>query len=626
MSGRRPAPPSSAEHTLRFPELEREIAAHADETIFQSARRNGLRIVGACGGRGTCGTCVVRVIEGRIDHVHSGPPDLLNTDPIENTDKTPGPGRKKWLRACQLRVRSDCTVEVAPRSLAPVVRAEVDTDGIEEILPLDPAIITRDSTMPPASLQDNLSDADRMARAMGSEAGSAGLTLDLAAAQRLSTALRDGNWSLRTTRRGNELIDFAPTGSRSLGLAVDLGTTNIAAFLVDLENGRRVASLGIENPQSAWGADLISRINHAVRDSQAAQELRDAVVAAVNSLAHDLCQAIGVHPQRIVDAAICGNTAMQHLLLGLPVRQLGRAPFVAALRAGMDLKARDLGLAFCPGAWVHLAPGVGGFVGGDHVTALLATQDRWRDCRTSLVMDIGTNTEISLIHDGRILSASCPSGPALEGGHISCGMRAADGAIERVTIENGRIAVQTIGGLDPVGLCGSGVLDALSALRRAGIVNARGRLNDGHPDVIERDGKRAAVLAPEVYFTQDDVRAVQLAKAAIRTGVDLLLRDRGLQERNIERFIIAGAFGAYIDIASGIDIGLFPDLPAARFEQVGNAAGLGVRRMLTSLKARVKAAELAASCHYVELSTRGEFQKTFLQHIGFPADITRRPV
>jgi uncharacterized 2Fe-2S/4Fe-4S cluster protein (DUF4445 family) len=203
-------------------------------------------------------------------------------------------------------------------------------------------------------------------------------------------------------------------------------------------------------------------------------------------------------------------------------------------------------------------------------------------------------------------------------------MRAADGAIERVLMENGRIAVRTIGGLAPVGLCGSGVLDALAVLRSAHIVNAGGRLAAGHPDVIEQDGKRCAVLAPGVHFSQDDVRAVQLAKAAIRTGVDMLLRDQGLHEQDIQRFIIAGAFGAYIDVASGIAIGLFPDLPLDRFEQVGNAAGLGVRQMLASQSARKRASELAATCQYVELSTRSEFQKTFLHHIGFPSDITRR--
>jgi uncharacterized 2Fe-2S/4Fe-4S cluster protein (DUF4445 family) len=316
---------------------------------------------------------------------------------------------------------------------------------------------------------------------------------------------------------------------------------------------------------------------------------------------------------------------MHHLLLGLPVRQLGRAPFVAALHAPTDVKARDLGLSFCPGANVHLVPNVGGFVGGDHVTALLATEDRWREPGTSLVMDIGTNTEISLIHGGEIRSASCPSGPALEGGHISCGMRAADGAIERVSVTAGRLVVQTIGQRDPVGLCGSGVLDALAALRRLDIVSARGRIVAQHPAVEEIDGLRSALLAPGVRLTQHDVRAVQLAKAAIRTGVELLLRDHGIAEPQIDRFIIAGAFGAYIDISSGIEIGLFPELPTDRFVQVGNAAGLGTRRMLTSLEARARAAQIASACRYVELSTRGEFQKTFMHHIGFPAELPRRP-
>ena len=319
----------------------------------------------------------------------------------------------------------------------------------------------------------------------------------------------------------------------------------------------------------------------------------------------------------IVDVAICGNTAMHHLLLGLPVRQLGRAPFVAAVRDAMDVKARDLDLTACPGAYVHMAPNIGGFVGSDHVTALHRHASALAGQATTLVMDIGTNTEISLIHRGDILSASCPSGPALEGGHISCGMRAAEGAIERVTVADGRIKIGVIGNRQPVGLCGSGVIDAMAALRQAGILNDGGRIAGAHADIAEVDGKRVAVLAPGVTFTQHDVRAVQLAKAAIRTGIELLLRDRGLAEDDIERVVIAGAFGAYIDVASAIAIGLLPALPLDRFSQVGNAAGVGVRQLLASRKTRAQARELAQRCRYVELSTRGDFQKSFLHNIGF---------
>jgi uncharacterized 2Fe-2S/4Fe-4S cluster protein (DUF4445 family) len=593
-------------HKLRFAHLEHAITAQAGDTLFQSARRNGVRIVGACGGRGTCGTCAIHVVEGQVERSpHAAP----SREPGETRS-----GRKKWQRACQLRALSDCTVEVAPRSLARVVRADVASSTDVEPLPLDPLVRSLDLSVAPASLADPASDADRLRRALPGQ----DLRLDLGALRQLPGVLRAGSWSLRAHLRRSELIGVAPAGSASLGLAVDLGTTNVAAFLIDLQSGQRLASLAIENPQVAWGADVISRVNHAVTHPGGGDELRDAAIIVLDALAHDLCQAVAAAPTDIVDVVVCGNTAMQHLLLGLPVSQLGRAPFVAAVRQGMDVKARELGLAVCPGAYVHVAPAVGGFVGGDHVTALLATQHLWAGDKTSLVMDIGTNTEISLIHQGQILSASCPSGPALEGGHISCGMRAAEGAIERVGLAaDGSLTLKVIGKKTPVGLCGSGVLDVMAALRRAGMVDGRGRLDAGHPAVGERDGERVAELAEGVSFSQDDVRAVQLAKSAIRTGVELLLRQAGLEAGDIERFIIAGAFGAYIDVQSGIDIGLFPALAPARFVQVGNAAGLGVQRMLASGRARDEAGELAARCRYVELSTLAGFQKTFLQHIAF---------
>jgi uncharacterized 2Fe-2S/4Fe-4S cluster protein (DUF4445 family) len=604
MSTRTSTVPTS--HALRFPQLDREIVGQPGETLFQSARRCGVRIVGACGGRGACGTCTVQIVEG---HVQTA--DGRTLGPRAASGGRAARGR--WVRACQVVPRSDCTIEVEQRSLAPVVRAEVEAGGSAEILALDPVVACHDVTVPEPTLADPRSDAERVAGAAGIAA------IDLGAAKQLPAVLRDGAWALRVRMRGSEAIGFAATGSRTLGLAVDLGTTNVAGFLVDLQSGVRLASLGIENPQVAWGADVISRVNHAIRDAASAEQLRAAAVAAIEALAHDLCHACGATPADIVDVAVCGNTAMHHLLLGLPVRQLGRAPFVAAVREAMDVKARDLGLSFCAGAYVHVAPNIGGFVGSDHVTALLATQSHWRRAATSIVMDIGTNTELSLIHGGNIVTASCPSGPALEGGHISCGMRAAEGAIERVAIDHDRIDISVIGDKPPVGLCGSGVLDAVAALRNAGLLNDGGRLVADHPLIAEADGVRAAVLAPGVRFNQRDVRAVQLAKAAIRTGIDLLLRDAGVADSDVDRIIIAGAFGAYINVKSAIAVGMLPDLPLDRFEQVGNAAGVGIRQMLASDRLRAEARALAAHCRYVELSTRSEFQRIFLHNIGFKA-------
>jgi len=554
--------------------------------------------------------------------------ETVEEDADGQPDADTGEGRK-WRRACQLSARSDCRIEVAPRSLAPVVRAETDT-GAREVLPLAAAVAAHDVEVPAATLQDHVSDVDRVLRALGRSEALEHL-VDLHAARALPGVLRARDhaesWPVRAFLRGDELIHFAPTGRRALGLAIDLGTTNAAGFLVDLETGERLASLGVENPQVAWGADLISRLNYAVHGATEAEELRGAAVDAINALAHDLCHAVGQTPNDIVDLTVCGNTAMHHLLLGLPVRQLGRAPFVAAVRGEIDLKARELGLHMAPGAWVHVAPNVGGFVGGDHVTALLATEDEWQQCRTALVMDIGTNTEISVIHEGQFYTASAPSGPALEGGHISCGMRAAEGAIERVRIEDGRLRVETIGHKKAIGLCGSGVLDTMANLHRGGLVSDAGRLASAHPDIValgaaakgaaQGGGKRAVQLAPEVLFSQDDVRAVQLAKAAIRTATELLLDEAGLTDQAVERFVIAGSFGAYIDVESGVAIGLFPDLPRERFRQVGNAAGVGIRRMLASTAARTRARELAQACRYIELSSRSDFQKIFLKHIGF---------
>lgn len=612
-------------HRIDVPALDRQIECREDETLFAAARRAGLRIVGACGGRGSCGSCIVRVTEGRVHREGEG-------------------AHRKWLRACCIQPRSDLTLEVAPRSLAPIVRADVRThgghEGEEAPLPLEPSLTAVELALPPATLQDLASDADRLRRGLAEQPEPIQpTTIDWAANAALPSVLRQHGWQVQARLRQAEaggplsVASVARPGAPLLGLAVDLGTTNAAAFLVDLASGRRLASLGLENPQVAWGADLISRINHAIKEPDTAEALRRAAVGAIQSLAHDLARAVGAQVTDIADAVVCGNTAMQHLLAGWPVAQLGRAPFVAAALEPVDVAADRLGLALGPGAALHLVPSIGGFVGGDHVTALLATEAIWQAPGVTLVMDIGTNTEISLVHDGRILSASCPSGPALEGGHIGSGMRAAEGAIERVEVVADALRLQVIGAVVPVGLCGSGVLDALAAFVGAGWIDARGRIVAGrHPCIAEVDGARAITLAeeteerhrliPAVRFSQHDVRAVQLAKSAIRTGVKLLCAEAGLDESQIDRFVIAGAFGAYIRVESARAIGLLPPLPLApdgtsRFEQVGNAAGLGVQQMLSSRERRARAAQIARQARYVELSTRSDFQKTFLQHIGF---------
>jgi uncharacterized 2Fe-2S/4Fe-4S cluster protein (DUF4445 family) len=596
------------EFTLSFPQIDRAIRGHIAETIYQSARRGGVRIVGACGGRGTCGTCIVHVLEGQV--VYS---------PTRATAKDVNLRNRKWIRACQAYARSDCSLEVAPRSLAPVVRTDVEARGVTA-LHCAPAVVTHDVRVADASIAWPRADSDRLLESLPRDSAR---RIDLSAARQLSAVLRHANGRVRVRVRDGEIIDITRPDRPSLGLAIDLGTTNAAGFLVDLERGQRIANLAIENPQVAWGGDVVSRLTSAVRGSGGA-ELQASGIGAVNALAHDLCHATGLSAADIVDVAVCGNTAMHHLLLGLPVAQLGRAPFVAAVREAMDVRARDLGIGASAGAYVHFLPNIMGFVGGDHVSALLATENLWTGVETSLLMDIGTNTEISLIHRGEVWTTSCPSGPALEGGHISCGMRAADGAIEGVALADGKLALEVIGDEEPVGLCGSGVVDALATLRFAGAIDSNGRIVPGHALITDVDGNRVAMLAPGIGFTQDDVRSIQLAKAAVRAGTDTLLRLAGVAEAAIERVVIAGAFGSYIKVPSGIAIGLFPNLPAERFHHVGNAAGLGVQRVLSSTRDRAHASELAALCRCVELSSTPQFQKTFVSRIGFSDGVMAR--
>lgn len=592
--------PALRRFTVRFENLNREASCTEGETIFQSARRAGIRIVGACGGRGVCGTCMVRVLSGEFDS-----PRTAGAEPVARL-------RRKWQRACQVRPLSDCIVEVAPRSVARVVRADVEGETAET-LAYDPAVRMREVTLDAPTLSQGGADADRVVASL-QQAGA--VNVDLFALRELPERLRGSDWKVRAAVRAGEVIGFIPSGRRALGLAVDLGTTNCAGYLLDLETGKRLNGIGIENPQASYGGDLVSRLNHAMASAAQLAELREAAVTAVNELARTLCEAASAPQEDIVDVTLCGNTAMHHLLLGLPVRQLGRAPYVPAICEAMDVRTRDLGLVAAPGAYIHLMPNVGGYVGGDHVAALLATEERW-SMATTVVMDIGTNTEISLIHAGEIHTVSCPSGPALEGGHISAGMRAAEGAIERVAFEDGRITVKIIGDAEPVGLCGSGVLDAIAVMLEAGVMDRRGRMAKGHALVREQGERLEAVIVPGVVVSQADVRAVQLAKAAIRSGVELLLREAGLQEEAIERVVIAGAFGAYIRVESAIAIGLLPALPLERFEQVGNAAGLGVRMVLASAGLRERARELARRCRYLELGSVPGFQKAFMARIGF---------
>ena len=450
--------------------------------------------------------------------------------------------------------------------------------------------------------------------------------------------------SLTAQQRLQIEADVAPTGTsgalgwtadrrEGIGLAVDLGTTKVAAYLVDLTSGRTLAMGGVMNPQIAYGEDVISRIAYAGDDPARREGLQRRLQEALGTLVSELCARVHLSDERIVAAVVVGNTVMHHLFVGLPVHQLGVAPYLPASCQPLTFSAPHPSLAFAPKATVYLPPNIAGYVGGDHVAMLLASGAD-RASRTRLLIDIGTNSEVSLLHDGELFTCSCPSGPAFEGAHISAGMRAAPGAIERVRIVDGHVFVATIGNDPPSGICGSGILDAVAEMAGAGVLNRRGTLAKDAPRVRIREGRAEFVLVEgtaagerEIVITRRDVNEIQLAKAAVRSGIETLLTVAHIEASQLDEVVLAGAFGTYLDVQSAIRIGMFPPLPPERFRQIGNAAGLGARQILVSAERRRSAEALALRARYVELSSDAGFTQRFLEAVtidnGAPTIDTR---
>ncbi len=517
--------------------------------------------------------------------------------------------------ACRARPLSDCKVDVPPESLTALQRTQVE--GAEIPVEVKPPVRAYSLQIEPPSLDDLRGDDQRICDALRAASGVEGHIPDLDVMRGASPWLRRSGWQARVTLRGREIVAIAPDAGPWLGLAVNIGTTKIAGYLMDLAGGQTLASRGAMNPQIAYGEDVVARLMYAGTGPAEAARLQELLAGALNQIVGETCAEVGADPANVVEAVVVGNTAIHHLFLRLPVRQLSLAPYVPAVRHAVEIKARDLGLAIAPGAYVHMLPNIAGYVGADHVAVLLAT--RMAEQRGAvLAIDIGTNTEMCLAAHGRMTSLSCASGPAFEGAHIRHGMRAAPGAIERARIADGSLQYKTIGDKPPVGLCGSGLLDVVAQLRIGGWLDRTGRL-------AQRDGVRRGqegleyVIADEpqtgngraIVVTQHDIRELQLAKGAIRCGIDTLLSDAGLSAGDLERVIIAGAFGTYIDVASAITIGMLPELPIERFSQVGNAAGTGARLALLSRSLRHQAQEIAQRVHYLELAQAPGFSRSF---------------
>ncbi len=599
------------EYTVNFEPLGRRVQVAKDVTLLEAARQAGVGLNAVCGGAGTCGTCRVRIVAGEVT-----PPTEVEQDVLA----------EGFRLACQARVLGDVRVDVPPASITAPQRAQIE--GREQSVELDPTAHGFDVTLAPPSLTDLRADATRLRKALRQEYDISSAQFDLVALASISLFFRENDWCARVFIHDGEIIGVASAGASPLGLAVDIGTTKLAAYLVDLESGETLGAAGAMNPQIAYGEDVMTRIAYAMKGESDARELQQALVGGLSDLAYELCEQAGRDYIEIAEAVLVGNTCMHHLALGLPVAPLGLAPYVPVLADPCNVKARDVGLRLASGANVHFLPNIAGFVGADHVAMLLATGlGRGAVTAPLLGLDIGTNTEISLAVEGRLLSCSCASGPAFEGAHIQDGMRAAPGAIERVRLVGERVEYQTIDGAPPVGICGSGVLDAIAEMRRIGALRRNGAMQQGSHPRVGKTGKGNEFLlvqagerrAPrDLVITRKDINEIQLAKAAIRAGIEVLLTEAGLAAEQIERVVVAGAFGTYLDVGSALTIGMFPPLPRERFVQVGNAAGMGAKMALVSRRCREIAEEIARRVEYVELTTHPRFVEEYTAALMLP--------
>jgi uncharacterized 2Fe-2S/4Fe-4S cluster protein (DUF4445 family) len=596
---------------IEFQPLGRRERFPAGQSILECAHQAGIDLVSLCGGQGTCGKCKVQILAGEVSEPLKKEEAMLSSEELS----------KGYRLACQTHPGGDLVLHIPAESLSTPQRLQIE--GQETPVTPSPAIKTYDVSMATPTLSDLKGDDKRLLEALEGQHGVRCTSIDEELLRTLSPSLRSFAWKTSASVRDAEVISAGPVGERSLGMAVDLGTTKIAGYLVDLENGRTLTAKGIMNPQISYGEDVIARIGRAQRSPEDASTLQEKVLEALATLSEELCQeAAEVRPEEIKDLVV-GNTAMHHLLLRLPVKQLARAPHVPAVARALDIKARHLRLPVAPGAYVHLLPNIAGFVGADHVAVLLAI-NAGEAKGPMLAIDIGTNTEISLVTRGEINSVSCASGPAFEGAHISSGMRAAPGAIEHVLITDQQIQYHTIHGTKPAGICGSGIFDTLAQLFTNGIIDKGGRIQKNHPRVRENQKGREFVIVSEeergdgsaITITQEDVRELQLAKAAIQSGIQVLLRDKGLSAGDLDEVVVAGAFGTYLNISSAVAIGMLPAIPANRFRQVGNAAGVGAKIALVSREKREAVQEVVRDIRYIELAVAPDFNKIFTQSIS----------
>jgi len=583
-------------------------------SILEAAESIDLKIESACGGQQKCGMCKV-IPTGNLSKLTQDELRLLTEEEVE----------QGYRLACAATIQGDVTITVPVESRMMEQRLQIE--GIEQPVSLDPAVRKYIVELPVATLEDIRTDKERILERI-KEVFGLDLEIEYGVYKQLPGAIRDGEWTVSVAVwNGKRTLSVEPGVVRhAYGVAVDVGTTKIAGYLLNLRNGEVIGKEAIVNPQIKYGEDVVSRISYATDADKNLERLQTSVIDAVEQIIKDTCAEAGVETRHIYEIVVVGNTVMQHLLLGVSPKYVGRSPYCAVLGSG-DFRASDIGLK--ANANLHTFPVIGGFVGGDHVSAILATKMNESE-EMSMLMDIGTNTEIAIGNKEDMISCSCASGPAFEGFYIKHGMRASSGAIEHVEInpETFEVRYRTIEGVRPRGLCGSGLIDLLAELLKTGVMDSTGKLNpeiESNRITTNNDEvefvvawERETGIDSDVVITQRDIRELQSAKAAMRAGAEILMLKKGIKEADIDVFYIAGAFGSYVEPANARIIGMYPDVDLERVKIVGNAAGSGAKLALISGEERAHAEEIAKKVRYIELAAEPKFTRCYMLSHYFP--------
>ena len=612
--------------------------------LLQAARQLGVDVDSVCGGRGICGRCQIELTEGQFAKhgitstaAHITP----QSEPERRYADRRGLAGERRL-SCQVKLQGDVVINVPPDSQVhrQVVRKAAEACDIR----IDPVVRLCYVAVAPPQLDHPSGDQERLLAALAEQWGLQNLSCDLQLLPGLQALLRDGQWRVTAAVQGERRVAALWPGlqERLYGVALDIGSTTLSAHLCDLATGEVLAGAGRMNPQIRFGEDLMSRVSWVMMHPGGETELTAAVREAVNGLMNDLVAEAGVGADAVLALTVAANPIMHHLFFGLSPVELGGAPFALAVDSALRARADELGLAINPGAEVYALPCIAGHVGADAAGVLLAEAPHQRS-EVNLIVDVGTNAEILLGNRERLLAASSPTGPAFEGAQISGGQRAAPGAIERVRIDDESLEPrfkvigcalwsdepgfeEAVAATGVTGICGSGIIEAMAGLFLAGVIDADGVIDAALADRTPRlrqQGRTCAYLlregsgdAPNIEITQNDVRAVQLAKAALYAGVKLLMARLGVER--VDRIRLAGAFGSYIDVKYAMVLGLIPDCALDQVSAAGNAAGTGARMALLNAASRTEIEALVKSIEKIETATETDFQDQFVTAMAIP--------